>query len=153
MAATLTGPGYFIDHPGFKEVGRLMRDVVELYHRDVQPLAGLSADEIFAYVERIPYVFDRDVWGAEAEAIARPARFNELEGLDCKKKAIFIACWARCNRIDYRFWAVDDTGAGISHVFCEIEEAPGYWVSMDCTLKGLFKPGAAMPAIKYAEVI
>ena len=142
-----------ISHPGYREVGRLMRQFVEQFHEDVRPLAALSVDEIFDYVDRIPYRFDREVWGVGTESLVRPARFNEFDGLDCKKKSIFVGCWARCNKIGYRFIAVDDTGRGISHVFCEIEETPGHWVSMDCTVTGLFRPGSAMPNIRVAEEI
>lgn len=129
-----------------------MRKIVEQYHRDVSWMAAMSADEVFSHVARIPYQRDAEVWGAAAEVIARPARFGEFRGLDCKKKAILVACWARNRGIGYRFVVVDDTGLGVSHVFCEVEEAPGWWVSMDCTLPGLFRPGSPMPMVRYAEV-
>ncbi len=140
-------------HPGYRKVGYWMREYTELYFGDARCLAHLSTDEIFAFVENIPYAYDREIWGPGNEGIVRPARFKELPGLDCKKKAILVACWARCNQKGYRFIAVDDTGHGVSHVFCEIEEAPGFWVSMDCTIPGLFKPGSPMPNVKFAEVI
>jgi hypothetical protein len=145
-------PNEVLTHPGYRVVCKKMRDIVEEFHGDVAHLARLSTDELFSLVEKIPYVMDGDVWGGGREAIARPARFRELRGLDCKKKAILVGCWARCRGIGYRFVAVDDTGNGISHVFAEVEEVPGWWVSMDCTIPGLFRPGAPMPNVRYAEV-
>ncbi len=142
-----------IAHPGYKVVGRLMHGFVEEFYRDAMPWSNYSTDEFFDYVENIPYVLDANVWGVGKETLTRPARFNELSGLDCKKKAIFVACWARCKGISYNFIAVDDTGQGITHVFCEVEETPGNWITMDCTLPGLFRPGSPMPNVKYAEVI
>lgn len=130
-----------------------MREWVEKFHEDARSFARFSVDEIFDHVAAIPYVMDVEVWGVGEEGLARPARFNEFRGIDCKKKAIFIGCWARCNGIRYRFVAVDDTGKGVSHVFAEVELEPGFWVSMDCTIKGLFRPGSPMPLVRYAEVI
>lgn len=145
-------PTTYVKHPGYPAVCRAMRDIVERYHTDVARFKDFSTDEIFDYVERIPYVMDKDVWGVGTETVARPARFRELPGLDCKKKAIFIASWARIRGMGYRFVVVDDTGGGVSHVFAEVEESPGHWVSMDCTLPGLFRPGSPMPNVIYAEV-
>jgi hypothetical protein len=129
-----------------------MRELVEKFYEDARGLARLSLDQIFDYVAALPYVMDSEIWGEGVEKIARPARFQELPGIDCKKKAILVGCWARCNGLRYRFVAVDDTGRGVSHVFAEVEESPGMWVSMDCTLPGLFRPGSPMPNVRFAEV-
>ncbi len=142
-----------ISHPGYRGVCRAMRYLVDRYYADVRDLARLSMDDFFDYVAAIPYVMDSDMWGEGRELIARPARFGELTGLDCKKKAILVGCWARCRGIGYRFVVVDDTGAGFSHVFAEVEESPGFWVTMDCTLPNLFRPGSPMPNVRVAEVL
>ncbi len=140
-----------IKHPGHRETCRLMRQYVELYHDDALWLKLFSLDEVFDYIEKIPYAYDREIWGNGVEGIVRPARFRELPGLDCKKKAILVGCWARCNGLQYKFVAVDDTGRGITHVFAAVEETPGNWVSMDCTVEGLFRPGSPMKNVVYAE--
>lgn len=151
-----------LNHPGFKGVGSQMRRYVDLYAGDVEPLKNLSIDGIFRYVENLPYVDDETVTRLEGlgivdeEIICRPARFTELPGLDCKKKSILIGCWAKLNKIPFRFLAVNDTNflgeLGITHVLCQIL-INGEWVSMDATLPGLFYPGGPMPLVRYAEEI
>jgi len=146
----------WIAHPGFRGVGKKMHDEVQKYFQDAAPLAALNVQQIFDYVASIPYIDDSEALNADDEFLARPARFKELQGLDCKKKSILIACWAVLNNIPYRFIAVNDTTDsgedGVSHVFCQILLS-GEWISMDATLPNIFSPGAPMPLVRYAEEI
>lgn len=129
-----------------------MRESVLAFASDVAFVKGWTPDQIFDYVEKIPYVGDWELVDESEEIVSRPARFSDLPGLDCKKKAIFIACWAQVNGYPWRFIAVDDTGKGISHVFADVK-INGEWLTMDCTVEGLFRPGSPMPEVQHAEII
>ena len=146
------GVDIWIEHPGHRDVGALMRLCVEMFAEDVRPVAHFSIQEIFDHVANLPYIADANWLGNKKEAVTRPARFGELRGLDCKKKAIYVACWARLNGFPFRFIAVDDTGGGISHVFADVYYRGG-WVTMDCTLPRLYRPGSKMSGVRFAEVI
>ena len=141
-----------IPHPGFKRVGEQMREAVARNSSDMAFTRGWSMQRVFEYIEALPYLEDSMLVDPQTEVIGGPRSFVGLPGIDCKKKAVMVACWARENGIPWHFVAVDDTGLGISHVFAEVFDS-GQWVSMDCTIRGIFKPGSAMPTVERAVLI
>ena len=94
---------------------------VERFHRDLGKLASMPLAEFFDYVKKIPYRRDR----RGVETVARPGLLlKEFPALDCKKKAILICAWARCNGIPYRLVACSERpDKKIHHVFPQIKEA------------------------------
>jgi len=146
-------------HGGKELTGRYMYHFATDFASDLGGLRALPFPSFYSRVQDIPYRSDDELFpedqGRIVEVVARPGLLMNrriFPRLDCKKKSILIGCWARCRGLRYRFVAVDDTGRGVSHVFAEVEESPGAWVSMDCTLPGLFRPGSPMPNVRFAEV-
>jgi len=137
-------------HGGVSHTSNEMHKVTDLFFEDMRPFADFPLEKIFTFVDRIPYISDDDLLGpGRHEMTARPKVALKLPGLDCKKKAILIACWARCKKIPYRFIAVGELGAEVSHVFCQVKVSSA-WCTMDCTVPGLYTPGAPMPTVTSA---
>lgn len=98
-----------------------MYRLIEGFHKDLGRLAAMSLPEFFDYVKKIPY--QRDKRGVET--VARPSLLlREFPTLDCKKKAILICSWARCNGIPYRLVACSERpDRKFHHVFPQLKVA------------------------------
>lgn len=127
---------------------------IAMFWPDIEAMGmkTFSMWEIFRFVARLPYAQDFELLnGEQSEILTRPARWRELGGLDCKKKAILIACWARANRLPYRLEAVD-YGRGVSHVFPAVKIG-GAWVNMDASIFGQSFPGDKIRGMVNQETI
>jgi len=141
------------DHEGKELTGREMYRLAEIYSSDLGEFAAWPFSAFFDYVRCIPYLSDEDRFPSRmVEVLSRPKYLLDrsiFPRIDCKKKAILIACWAKCKNISYRFVAVGELGGPVSHVFCQVKES-GTWCTMDCTIPGLYTPGAPMPTVTSA---
>lgn len=140
---------------GVPGVLRAMRGVVEEFAGDLESWEPLTPQEAFSRVAMIPYVMDVaafPVIGGDGEAVheevfGRPRRLLELPALDCKKKSILLASWARVKGFPWRFVAVDYDGGGYSHVYASVYIG-GRWLEMDATIRGLSTIGSPDGAVK-----
>lgn len=104
---------------------------------DNRPLSCLPLREYFDIVRKIPYRRD----SSPVEVIARPGfMFGDQTALDCKKKAVLIAAWAKQNGVPYRFIASSNRpDRKITHVFPQLRIS-GDWRNMDATYV-YYRPG------------
>lgn len=142
-----------------EQTGRAMARLVSRYASDLDHIIGVyrgkrmrlsdfPALAFFDFVRRIPY--RRDV--PRIEVVGRPARLlsGELRGLDCKKKSVLIAAWAKRNYVPYRFVAVSRRkDKRFHHVFPQLYL--GGWVNFDATYAH-YRPGDRK-RVTAAEVI
>jgi hypothetical protein len=133
-----------------------MKMLVEKYYGDLRgilingkPLSKFSLNEFFDYVRKIPY--KKDV--APIEVIKRPLYIIQTvrSGADCKKKAILIASYLKCNNIEYRFIGSSAVKSKkIHHVFCQAF-INNEWVNLDATYPQ-YKP-YEIKTVTMAEVL
>lgn len=126
-----------------------MYRLIEKFHRDLGALAALSPEEFFNLVRLIPY--RRDERGREV--VARPGLLlKEFPALDCKKKAILICAWARCNGIPFRLVACSERpDKKIHHVFPQIRVS-GKVRNLDATY-AKYRIGQKKDRVTRAEVL
>lgn len=110
----------------------------------------------FDYVRAIPYISDEERFPARVvEVVSRPAYLLDrriFPRIDCKKKSVLIAAWAKGNHLPYRFLAVShQPDKFVHHVFPQIDFGRG-WVNVDATFPG-FQIGQAQPATFAAELM
>lgn len=111
------------------------------YHKDLlrfrtnlgRPLGRIPPLVFFDFVRRIPYREDEQ----PVEIVARPAHIVKYRnmGMDCKKKALLMLAFARCQRppIASRLIASSNRPSGeIHHCFPQLFLA-GAWRNFDAT--------------------
>lgn len=124
-------------------VNRFCRDLSKFKIKTktgVKALNNLNIKEFFDFVRRIPYRMDN----SPIEVISRPSHIIALkgEGMDCKKKAILIGCYLKCNNIPYRFIASSNKpNKKIHHIFPQVLLG-GEWKNLDATYEHylMFEP-------------
>lgn len=97
----------------------------------VKTLNNLTMKEFFDFVRKIPYRMDN----SPIEVISRPAHIIKLRGsgMDCKKKAVLIGSYLKCNNIPYRFIASSNKpNKKIHHIFPQVLLG-GEWKNLDAT--------------------
>ena len=122
------------------QTGDTMYGLVERYAGDLdlieidgRPASALPLDTWFDFVRKIPYRKDK----RPVEVISRPLHIvtNRHLGMDCKKKAIALASWAKVNRVPYRFVASSRRpDRKLHHVFPQINLS-GTWDNYDATYR------------------
>lgn len=112
------------------QTGRSMHGLVQRFAGDLGALCKLTLPQFYDLVRAIPY--QRDTRGQEWTV--RPGLLlKEFPEMDCKKKAILIASWAKCNGIPFRFLSVSERRDGkIHHVFSQLF-INGQWLNVDAT--------------------
>lgn len=140
---------------GKEATGHEMRDTVDRYYSDLGNYLGWPFSAWFDFVRLIPYVSDDTRFPERIiELIPRPAYLLDrglFPQIDCKKKAILIASWARGNGLPYRFLAVSSRlDRRVHHVFPQIDFGAG-WVTADATFPD-FQAGQAQPLTFAAEL-
>lgn len=109
------------------QIGRLARQ----YWADMADLATSSPQEVFAYIQSIPYRKDPP----DVELVQRPLffRMEAARGADCDDRATAVAAWAVAARYPWRVVAVSRRpDKRLHHVFTEIKLGD-QWVPMDPT--------------------
>ena len=144
-----------IEHEGKERTGRAMYAMVSDHWRDLGIYLAFAFPDWFALVRSIPYLSDDERFPNRVlETVSRPAWSLDprlLPRIDCKKKAVLIASWAKGNGFPFRFIAVShDKSKTIHHVFPQIDFGHG-WVNVDATFP-TFGIGDLQPAT-YAEVL
>jgi len=126
-----------------------MYRLIERFHKDLGALAAMPLEKFFDYVKKIPY--QRDTRGREV--VARPGLLlKEFPSLDCKKKAILICAWARCNGIPFRLVACSERpDKKIHHVFPQIKNS-GRLCNADATYSK-YVLGQSKNRVTRAEVL
>ena len=143
-------------HKGKERTGAQMRETVNRFYSDLGRFLLWPFAAWFDYVKVIPYAADEDVFSPDRiiEVVARPSYLLDREifpFLDCKKKAILIASWARGNGFPFRFVAVSNMpDKHIHHVLPQINFALG-WENCDATFP-TFEIGQANPATYAVEL-
>ena len=109
------------------QTGRKMYDLVNKTAQDLKgiyfagkPISEIALYDYFRIIRSIPYRRDP----RPREILARPAHLIKYRrnGLDCKKKAILMAAYAKMNNIKYRFIASSRRAdKKIHHVYPEIQ--------------------------------
>lgn len=124
------------------QTARAMYSLVERYHQDIMRLPALGVmlgqlgiNSLFDIVKKIPYKRDP----ANIEILMRPEIIwkRRRAGMDCKKKAILIAAWARHNLGpgSYKFVATSSAPNGrLHHVFPVVKIGNG-WIILDGTYR------------------
>jgi hypothetical protein len=103
----------------YQLVDKTAEDLKTIYFAG-KPLCDISLFDYFRFIRTIPYRRDP----RPREIIARPAHLLKYRnaGLDCKKKAILLAAYAKMNGIKYRFIASSRRpDKRIHHVYPEME--------------------------------
>lgn len=110
-----------------------MRDHVEKHFTDVEEFKYFSPNSIFDHVKEIPFYPDPEFY----EIISRPSYLMDPEifpGMDCKKKSILIAAWAKNKGLPYAFMAgSEEKGVEPHHVFPIVKIPEKGWIAMDAT--------------------
>lgn len=140
-------------HGGMEAVGREMHRVVRDYYRDLGTLASLTEKGFYDFAKSIPYAEDENLFGeSSVELTPGPKTILRMPAIDCKKKAILMACWAKANGKPYRFVAVCEDGTGIAHhVFVQIPEFDD-WKNVDATF-AYYELGEAKPLVTHAWIL
>jgi hypothetical protein len=102
-----------------QSTGKIMRDMVETYHRDMAPYAHLSLMQVFDLIKNLPYRPDP----VDIETLMRPSYTMTMRGTggDCDCKALALASYARLHGIPYRFVAIRRPGRkNLHHVAVEL---------------------------------
>ncbi len=148
---------YDFPHKGRAQTARWMYGLAELFAGDIGDLASLSLPEYHTFVARLPYRNDQTAWGDPfREVVARPgyilemAKNDQIQGIDCKKKAILIGAWSHLNGIPWELVAMSEQpDREIHHVF-PIIGLSGSWVNADATY-ARYQLGEAKPQMTNAE--
>lgn len=140
---------------GKEATGHEMRDTVERFYSDLGPYLAWPFSSWFDFVRLIPYVSDETRFPERViELVPRPAFLldrNLFPKIDCKKKAILIASWARGHGYPYRFLAVSSREDRlVHHVFPQIDFGNG-WVTADATFPD-FRAGQPQTLTFAAEL-
>lgn len=108
-----------------------MYKLVDTTSADLSGLDKMPLLDFYDFVKNIPYRQDKK----PREIIARPKHLLKYRrsGLDCKKKAILIASWAKRNNVPFRFVATSRRPTKkIHHVYPELKIADRY-IPVDAT--------------------
>ncbi len=144
-------------HKGRAQTARWMYFLAEKFAGDLGSLASYSLPEMHAFVARIPYANDEKAWGDPfREVVARPgfilqmAKNDQIQGIDCKKKAILIGAWSQLNRLPWELVAMSEQpDKEIHHVF-PIVAVGDSWVNADATY-ARYRLGEPKPGMTNAE--
>lgn len=114
-----------------------MYRMVNQYWMDLGPFLSWPFSAWFDLVRLIPYQSDATRFPDRViELVSRPAYLLDRDifpKIDCKKKAILVAAWAKGNGLPYRFLAASMRDDGfIHHVFPQIDFGRG-WITADAT--------------------
>lgn len=142
-----------LDFESKEDTGQQMAKDVESFYLDLGPFLKWSFESWFDYVRLIPYTSDFERFPKRViELLSRPKFLLDrflFPKIDCKKKAILIASWARGHGLAYRFLAVSQKpNKSIHHVFPQIDFGGG-WVNVDATFP-CFRIGQGQ-SITYGE--
>jgi hypothetical protein len=108
--------------------GKLMRYMVERYHKDMMPYAWFTLPEIFNKIKNVPFVADPD----DRELLMRP-NILFTRGGDCDDKSIALASYCKCVGLPCRFIAARRAGQPVlHHVFCQVQIGTS-WIHADPT--------------------
>lgn len=124
-------------HKGKELTGYEMGEMVKSFSSDLGRYAQWPFNDFFDFVRLIPYISDDDRFPSRVlELVPRPLYLLDrflFPAIDCKKKAVLIASWARENGFPWRFIAASARPDGaIHHVFPQIDFGYG-WVTVDAT--------------------
>lgn len=148
---------YDFPHKGRAQTARWMYLLAEKFAGDLGPLAQMSLPKFHDFVARLPYRNDETAWGDPfREVVARPGyildmvKNDQIQGIDCKKKAILIGAWSKLNGLPWELVAMSEQrDKEIHHVF-PLVGLDGEWVNADATYSRM-RLGAAKPEMTYAE--
>jgi len=115
-----------------EEIGEIMREMVERYHRDMMPFYCLSVLEVYNYIKELPYRLEDGAF----QILSRPAYC--IHGLApfvaCANKSIMLASYMELKGIPYRFVLCNHKkGDQLDHVFLEILTKNKKWLKIDPT--------------------
>jgi len=116
---------------GKEQTGAEMYRLVDQTAADINGLSKIPLCDYFDLIKNIPY--RRDI--KPREIIARPRHLLKFRnaGLDCKKKSILLASWAKQNKIPFRFVATSKRkDRRVHHVFPQILLS-GQYINVDAT--------------------
>jgi len=116
---------------GKEQTGAEMYNLVDRTAADINGLSKVPLCDYFNLIKNIPY--RRDI--KPREIIARPKHLFKFKnaGLDCKKKSLLIAAWAKQNKIPFRFVATSRRpDKRVHHVFPQILLS-GQYINVDAT--------------------
>lgn len=111
-----------------------------LVYEDLLPIHNLELDDYYLFVKNIPYRRDTK----PIEVISRPyyiVKHRNL-GMDCKKKSILIASWAKYNSVPYQFIGSSSRkDKKVHHIFPQLKINDN-WKNVDATYDHyeLFEP-------------
>ena len=142
------------NHPGYREVGKMMYDICRRFHSDL-PLelcCSMSLPDFTHYVHSLGYRADDSI-DIDLEILSRPAAMSHP--MDCKKSCIMLGCWAENMGYPYHFVAVaeaDQNGDGV------IDDADVHHVIILINVDGeltMIDPTRNLDTVtpKYSEVL
>lgn len=113
------------------DTGKNMRMLVDTYYTDLCEYGynQLRLEDFFNFVKNLPYKKDAE----PIEIIARPKHILTLQSFDCKKKAILIASFLKCNSYDYDFIGVSSRPTGEIHHVIVRAYINGETIDIDAT--------------------
>jgi hypothetical protein len=131
--------------------------LAEKFAGDLGPLAQMSLPEFHAFVANIPYRNDETAYGDPfREVVARPGyilampKSDQIQGVDCKKKAILIGAWSKLNGLPWELIAMSEQpNKEVHHVF-PLVGLGQKWINADATYRKN-QLGAPKPEITFAE--
>ncbi len=148
---------YDFPHRGRAQTARFMYWLAEKFAGDLGNLSRMSLPEFHAFVARLPYRNDEMAYGDPyREVVARPgyildmAKNDQIQGIDCKKKAILIGAWSKLNGLPWELVAMSEQpNKEVHHVF-PLVGLGDQWVNADATYSRN-QLGAPKPEITFAE--
>lgn len=114
-----------------EQTGAEMARMIREHWRDMADMAGSSAEDVFRYLQAIPY--RRDPPGEEYLQRPLAFRLGAGRGADCDDRAICVGCWAVAAGYPWRIVGVSRRpDLRLHHVFTEVYFSP-QWVPVDPT--------------------
>lgn len=137
------------------DTGREMVGTVDAFFSDLGGYLSWPLSAWFDFVGLIPYESDEERFPERViELVPRPLYLLDrylFPRIDCKKKAILIASWAKGNGYDFRFLAVSHRiDKKIHHVFPQVDLGNG-WINADATFP-FFRLGEGQPITRAEEL-
>jgi Transglutaminase-like superfamily len=131
--------------------GDLDRVFVPLKDGGVQKMSDMTLQKFYDFVRLIPY--RRDPSRPPREVVARPYHIikHRSLGMDCKKKAILLGSFLRCQGVPVRYIGSSQRkDHKVHHIFCQAF-LNGLWKNVDATYRDyrLFQP----KQVTFSEVL
>lgn len=144
-----------------KQTAYFMKKWIKKYHNDINNifapnrfskirLSEFSINDFYDFVRKIPYRQDK----RKNEVVARPSTIirNRHLGADCKKKAILICSYARCNGLPYRLiGSSSKSSKQVHHVYPQLFIFSN-WVNCDATYPN-YRLGMKKNEETYSEIL